>query len=357
MAFQGPSTASWNLGNIFRNPIGTLIGSIESPGGLLGGRKSTTPIYGPSAPLNYGDSPQNSQDIQTGQYAPTPTPKQTSTYRTPTSGTSAGSSSPLAPTEPTYQPRMMSLLGKQYDVNTPEGFRGFQEAKLAYLDDQNRQGIGGLNDSFRRATGYGERRDGLRLDDVMEDSDLGRQKKGFLQQILDNLEGIDRSQKENTQNINTYYSGMGDITQSSQGFRQNELDTETGKARGRVNEQKQEGISSLERALADYLNQDQQARRGIASDYQTKRDSLTNETESSIQDIGDNLEQLKVAMQNAVYQGKDPSMIRQEIARNQNIFDQLVKARQGSNIFKQFGSVNGDVNTPEILNYLNPQGV
>jgi hypothetical protein len=125
------------------------------------------------------------------------------------------------------------------------------------------------------------------------------------------------------------------------------------KSRDKVNEQKTAGLNSLERALSDFLYSDTQSREQLARDYSTKRDAAMNQTADALSKVGDQINNLKLEYANAVYNGQDPTYIKEAIDANTNIFNALNTLRT-NNIFKRIGGGSG-VNTEAILQYLNPQ--
>jgi len=244
-------------------------------------------------------------------------------------------------------------LGIQYDVNDPAQFYALKNAQMDYLDAQNRDTLGILSENLYKTTGYRGTEAPITLENV--GGDIGRQKTSFLQNILDVLGEYDVREKENLANVGAYYSGLGDITQSSQATRTGLEKEKFTTARGKVERQKQEGLTSLERALQDYLGGYGQDTSGVATQYQTARDEIANATDQTISDTADNLTNLKFQYANALYSGQDPTLIREEIAKNQDILNGLIGLR-GGNIFKRFGTQGGGANVPAILKYLYPQG-
>lgn len=301
----------------------------------------------------------NSDGTQSLVEGPTPTGTPTGAqhqhdqwqYRRPTPPTPT----PAPPlTEiPLYVPNINYYNGVAYDLNNQDDYRRLLEAQMADLDAQNRDSLGTINRNLFQTTGFNDRSGDITLNNVSETSDIGKQKKTFLDQIVENLTTLADQEKANTQNINAYYSGLGDITQSSQAYRLGEEANKFTKSREKVNTQKTTGLNSLERALSDFLYSDTQSRKQLAQDYSTKRDTAMNQPATALSKVGDQINNLKLEYANAVYNGQDPTYIKEAIDSNTNIFNAL-NALRTNNIFKRLGSGSG-VNTEAILQYLNPQ--
>lgn len=301
----------------------------------------------------------NSDGTQSLVEGPTPTgtptgaAADTNTGTTTNRNTSRTSTTSGNTADQLYVPNINYYNGVAYDLNNQDDYRRLLEAQMADLDAQNRDSLGTINRNLFQTTGFNDRSGDITLNNVSETSDIGKQKKTFLDQIVENLTTLADQEKANTQNINAYYSGLGDITQSSQAYRLGEEASKFAKSRDKVNEQKTAGLNSLERALSDFLYSDTQSREQLARDYSTKRDAAMNQTADALSKVGDQINNLKLEYANAVYNGQDPTYIKEAIDANTNIFNALNTLRT-NNIFKRIGGGSG-VNTEAILQYLNPQ--
>lgn len=258
--------------------------------------------------------------------------------------------------EQVYVPNTRIYNGVEYDLNNTNDYRNLLAAQLADLDAQNREGLDVLNRNMQSATGYSNRNQDINLNNVIETSTIGQQKKSLLDKITENLRSLAEQEKTNTQNIGAYYSGLGDITQSSQGYRVGEETRKFDESEQKVNEQKATGMNALERALSDFLYQDNSSRNQLARNYSSARDTASNNLASQIGSVGDTINKLKLDYANAQYAGQDPTYIRQAIDANTNIFNAL-KNVNSNNLFKRLGASGNDVDEDAILRYLNPQGV
>jgi len=258
-------------------------------------------------------------------------------------------------TNPVYVPNINYYNGVGYDLNNQDDYRRLLEAQIADLESQNRTGLQDINRNLFQTTGYNDRANPISLDNIGADSTLGKQKKSFLDQIVENIEALADQEKSNMQNIGAYYSGLGDITQSSQAYRTGEEANKFQKARTKIDTQKTEGLSSLEKALSDFLYSDQSSRDQLARNFTTQRDTVLNQPASALSKVGDQINKLKVDYANAVYAGQDPTYIKEAIDSNTNIFNALNSLRQ-ANIFRRIGT-GSTANTEDILKYLNPQAV
>lgn len=77
----------------------------------------------------------------------------------------------------------------------------------------------------------------------------------FSTRIRDLLGDLESQQREGQSNIGSYYSNLGDIYQSSEGVRRQDLNQEVDRETGRLRGEETAGISSLDSALARYLDQ------------------------------------------------------------------------------------------------------
>lgn len=83
--------------------------------------------------------------------------------------------------------------------------------------------------------------------------EFGRSRSSLLEQVARLMEDLGQQETEGQANIDTYYGGLGDIYQSSQGVRKDQFGQEVGKERGRIKQDETKGLQDLDRQLNEYL--------------------------------------------------------------------------------------------------------
>jgi hypothetical protein len=292
---------------------------------------AATPAQTNSGPAIYPQKPEGYVDPNARQYS--------------TAGASGGGTPAPDPIpEPVYVPNNQTFLGQTFDLNSPEGLLNYLNAKKSYIDTTNRDLLGQIDTNFKKFTGGTDRN--VNIGNV--GGSLGTQKTNFLQSIADALQTYASGQNRDMGDINAYYGGMGDVTQSSQGVRQSNTVQDYNQAIGKTNTSKTQGMGSLETALSDYLGQDTQQRNQVAQQYQGAQDELANQVNTDVQ------AKMQVPITLAEqYQGVAPTAYQGQIDRNQSLLSSLQGA---GNMFKNFGQSNGGENIAAILKYLYGQG-
>lgn len=201
--------------------------------------------------------------------------------------------SPQIPTAPPPPQSLGFFLGKEY----------FDPAEL--YDDQLK-----YLDSV-----YGSNLSSLRTGKTKQLDAYGKQKTDLAKQLEDVLSGYGQQEKTSLGNIANYYSGLGDIYQSSQGTREGELRGEVEKARGKSRTQATEGQTSIEKAIADYLEGYGKSEQELASQYVSAKDQLGS---GVVSDLGNRL-----GVQQQVGAGVDVGLTPEEINANNALIARL----------------------------------
>lgn len=170
----------------------------------------------------------------------------------------------------------------------------------------------------------------------------GKQKTDVANQLTDLLGTYDKNQATGQQNLNTYYSGLGDITQSSQGTRESNLLNDIATARTKANTQATDQQSALDKAIATYQDQSTGSQNDLATKYQQTKDTMANQI---VNDIASRL-----ATQQLAAQGVDTGLSTQQINDNSNLLPLLQNAK--ARLFNSNLGGNGQINTSSILQYL-----
>lgn len=99
-----------------------------------------------------------------------------------------------------------------------------------------------------------------------------RSKSRLMQQVAQMLEELTQGETKGRQDIGSYYSGLGDIYQSSEGVRQEDLGRQVASERGRVEREKTSNIEDIDRSLAEYLQGTNLEERGLYDQATQMRD-------------------------------------------------------------------------------------
>lgn len=199
-----------------------------------------------------------------------------------------------------------------------------------------------LRDQILRLFGA-EDVDNVSLDTV--GGDLGTSRDRFNREITDATGELTRGRDKATRNIDTSFSNLGGIRQSSQGVVQNESDAEFDRAGTNLQEQAATGRSSLQRALEDAITGVRtnksaldSAETDLARNYREDRDQLSNSLLGLISNLTGSV---------------DPSVTRSEVSGQQSLLDQLqaLRTRQLNPAFAGGGG-NSENETSAILQFL-----
>ncbi len=227
-------------------------------------------------------------------------------------GESGSGGTYTAPSGGTY-PYSETFLGRTYS-NPEEALT----AKLAYLTDLYGSKLGEQRRAFKQSTGY---EDPNKVSYGNVGGTLGEQKTNFLQSIADNIA-----------RIQSYYGGLGDIYQSSQGVR---LNKQEGK--------RKQGETGLQRTLSNYLDQYNTGQKDLATQFLQAKDTLANANEDSLQKAL-SAGNLNYAAADIPDTGMAPLTTAQGMAQSY---------RQAGNMFNEGPSATGGkVDVPSILDWL-----
>jgi len=254
---------------------------------------------------------------------PTQTPKPTSqpTANTQTTGGASGGTS--SGSTGTQQPQSLGFfMGKEYF----DPAQLYQD-QLSYLDNV-----------------YGTNLSGLRKGKQNQVDTYTKQKTDLATQLQDLLSQYADQQKTGMGNLASYYGGLGDIYQSSQGTREADLANQVNTASTKAKTTATQGQSAIDKALQDYLGNYGQSENQLAAQYQTAKDQIAN---GLVQDLGS-----RVGVQQAVGNGVQTNLTPDQINTNSDLIAQLNALRTGSTFNNPFNFQQGQLQTNPILQYL-----
>jgi hypothetical protein len=240
-----------------------------------------------------------------------------------TTRTQTGTQPAIDQTQQSYRPQSLGVfMGKEYF----DPAQLYQD-QLAYLDSTNAQSLGQLNtNKTKQLDAYGRQK-----------ADLGNR-------LTDILKSYQDQQTQGLGQIGNYYSNLGDIYQSSQGTREGELKNQITDLSGKAQAQTNTGMSDIDRAINDYLDQFNQQKQNLATGYQTARDQIGT---GLVSDLGQRLGIRDIAAQN-IQTNLQPEAI---TANNALIAPlQALQSKQFNNPFNTLN--NGKIDTNPILQYL-----
>lgn len=92
--------------------------------------------------------------------------------------------------------------------------------------------------------------------------EAGRSRTSLLDQVAQLFEQLDTEERKGKGNIASYYGGLGDLYQSSQGVREQEFAGDIAKERGRVGKERDTSNADIDRWLSDQMTSIDQTRQG-----------------------------------------------------------------------------------------------
>lgn len=214
-----------------RNTVSNYVNSTPQTVFPAGGK-----IYA-GDPATYGLSP-------TGQPLPAPAPGAGGTGGS--GGSGGGGGSALA-----GEPDIFDLPSWIFEGNVYQNYTDYLAAIDAGVDKELLDSLGQLNKGRDKAR-----------------EDTGRTKSRLLEQVVNLLAEVTKSEKKGQQDIESYYGGLGDIYQSSQGVREKQFADEVTGERGRIDKEKTTNLEDIDRSLNEYLestNVEESGLRGRAS--------------------------------------------------------------------------------------------
>lgn len=228
------------------------------------------------------------------------------------------------------------FLGTTYNTESD-----YYNARRAYVDSINREKLSALDKAIQDAIG------GRNVDINSAGGELGRQRSSLLDMVNKSMQNYDKSEQSALGNLSNYYSNLGEITQSSQGVRENETRGEYTTARSDLEKQKTEQMSSLDRALQNYLYQDTQNRNALALGYTQDIDQLVNQVSDSLVS-NQNIDPARLSY-------SAPTINAKATGDNSALINSLNSMRSAPAI-QRFGINPGKTDTNAILNYLYGMG-
>lgn len=185
---------------------------------------------------------------------------------------------PALAAEPTFGPT-------SFNGNVYNDLGSLNDARRGFIDSSNRESLSALDRALLEATGSNSPDSVANINQVGENSTIGRSKSALMQQVADLLKEYDAKESQAKGNLNSYYSNLGDAYQSSQGVREGETTAEYSKARTDARTQQQTGIDGLQRTLTGYLNSDRNNRTAVAKNYTTALDSAQNSSAGDLSSV------------------------------------------------------------------------
>ncbi len=167
----------------------------------------------------------------------------------------------------------VTFLGQTY--TDPESLA---IAKKNYLDLLNREKLQEIVTGLNRYVG-GEN---ASWDTV--GGEIGENKTSFLNKIARYLDEYNKGEQKDYGKVRGYYSGLGDMYQSSQEIRNRNIADEYNTARTDLNRQKEEGLTGLRRTFQDYIDSANANKTALSRNYLASMDKLANANEGDIQD-------------------------------------------------------------------------
>lgn len=172
--------------------------------------------------------------------------------------------------------------------------------------------------------------------------DTGRTKSRLLEQVVNLLAEVTKSEKKGQQDIESYYGGLGDIYQSSQGVREKQFADEVTGERGRIDKEKTTNLEDIDRSLNEYLESTNTEESGLRQ----RADQLKDQQFSNAVQFRDQLAVNPTAQMRQYNPNIGAAQITDTSALRQQI-NQYISQGKSRNRYQATGS-------SPTYNYLNP---
>lgn len=312
--FNLQGSGSTNLGRAFLSALTPQTVSAA-------GRTSSPMVFGdPNDPATI-TNPLTQVTTDNPPYGPDRSPQDQGSRGTQTQTSQVSGGNRPTPAPVAAQPRSLGwFMGKEY----------FDPAEL--YDDQLE-----YLDSI-----YGTNLSRLRSGREKTREDFGRQKAGLANQLVELLADYDRQESQGLGSIASYYGGLGDIYQSSQGAREAGFRGDVERARTKTRDQAKEQETALERSLGDYLKTSEDEEQNLARTYATSRSEINNKILNDIVD--------RLAIKELASSGQATDLTAEDIALNATSLQGL-QGLQQSQRYNPF-RLESNANLNPILAYL-----